>query len=209
MTARKCALEECDNLIYKGANYKWKRYCCIEHSRISTGRILSGRRQRIDLERVEQLAAQGAYATNIAEEFNVSLYAAWQFVLKHNIELKYSHRSCTPTRIGVVSEFWEQHDAELIAGYEAGATLTAIAKTLNVTVGAVAGRLTRLDRIGERKFPASKLAELPKNLLLGGCMWPMGDGWCGAEVKHRHSYCEEHAGQAHRPTAPLSIEALV
>jgi len=207
MTARKCALEECSNLIYKNARYKWNKYCCIEHGRISCGRILSNYRQRIDLERVKQLAAQGQYASDIAEEFNVAPYDVWRFALKYGVELKYTPRHHTPTCVHDVSEFWQQHSAELIAEYEAGATLNAIAKKLGTTLGAVAGRLTRIDRIGERKFPVSPPVEPLKHSLPSGCMWPVRDGWCGNEIDRGQSYCEAHARKAHRPTAPLVIEA--
>lgn len=206
MTARKCALEECDRPIYRNARYKWTRCCCIEHGHISAGRILSSYRQRMDLNRVKQLAAQGRYASDVAEEFNVSLYAAWQFAKKHGVEIKFTPRRDVPRPAGTVSDFWQQHNAELIAEYEAGTTLTAIAKKLGVTRSAVAGRLTRIDRIGERKFPVLAQPRPLKLPLLSGCMWPIGEDWCGDEVKHGQSYCEAHTKRAYRPTAPLSIE---
>lgn len=196
-----CALPGCDAPAARGTGKAWNRCCCTEHGRLIMHRAYAAKYGKIDVGTLRALAVWGFYREQIAQIFDVSTGAVCDAAKRHGIEIAYVDARA---RDGRPAAKWIKKDPPLIEGYRSGLTLREIARRIDETVGAVAGRLDRLGLIGERKAPKPKAARptLPDP---GGCMFPVDAGFCGERVEGAKPYCGKHAAICYRPTAPLDM----
>lgn len=105
----------------------------------------------------------------------------------------------TPAMINQLVESWKRGDKRAV-----------IAADLNVTEGAVCGKLDRLSKAGHiqrRKEPPPTLPVIPRRNpvgTLGACQFIAGDPRidatkCGKAVSLGESYCEEHRRRCYLP----------
>lgn len=196
-----CALPECEAPASRGIGKAWNRCCCAEHGRLIAHRAYAAKYGKIDIGTLRTLAAWGFYREDIGRIFGVSTGAVCDAAKRHGIEIAYADARA---RDGLPAAKWIKKDPLLIEGYRSGLALREIARRIGETVGAVSGRLNRLDLIGERKTPKPKTprVELPD---LGGCMFSVDVGFCGEPVEGAKPYCGKHAAICYRPSAPVDM----
>ena len=159
---------------------------------------------RINPDDVRRLAAEGISAYQIGKRLGCSDRGVQGIARRHGIEIRRSSRN---PRGG--NAFWVTHTPAIVADFEAGMVISAIARKHDLTKNQVVGRLNTLGRIGERRQrPKRQTLEFPPS---SHCMFPLGPehekptGWCGKPVREiGEPYCTEHHRASHLPARPMA-----
>lgn len=118
---------------------------------------------------------------------------------------------------------WPREDVErLHILAKMGMTTRLIGERLGYSKNAVCGKLKREKitiakrrRLGSCRGPALiKDIVLSQNLppkepMGDGCLWPMGDKWCGCERASGEPYCPEHVRVAWTGVKAMPIEEAI